>query len=105
MKISVDDSHTVSGIASISARASACCVLAHGAGAGMTHPFMGAIADGLLEHDIASLRYQFPYMEQGSSAPIDRPSRRPPSERRSMPRRAQCLDCRCLRAANPSAAG
>jgi predicted alpha/beta-hydrolase family hydrolase len=43
--------------------------MAHGAGAGMTHPFMAAIADGLVERGIATLRYQFPYMEQGSKRP------------------------------------
>ena len=35
----------------------------------MTHPFMAAIANGLAERDIATLRYQFPYMEQGSKRP------------------------------------
>lgn len=42
-----------------------CYVLAHGAGAGMTHPFMQAVAEGLAQRRIATLRYQFPYMEQG----------------------------------------
>ena len=51
------------------ARPRACYVLAHGAGAGMTHPFMTAIADGLAERGIATLRYQFPYMEQGGKRP------------------------------------
>src|ERR1051325_10291750 len=41
----------------------ACYVLAHGAGAGMTHPFMAAVAAGLFARGIATLRYQFPYME------------------------------------------
>ena len=44
-------------------------MLAHGAGAGMTHKTMAAIADGLAERDIATLRYQFPYMERGSKRP------------------------------------
>jgi len=35
----------------------------------MTHPFLAAIADGLAERGIATLRYQFPYMEQGSKRP------------------------------------
>jgi predicted alpha/beta-hydrolase family hydrolase len=47
----------------------ACYVLAHGAGAGMAHPFMAAVADGLAERGIATLRYQFPYMEKGSKRP------------------------------------
>lgn len=41
-------------------------VLAHGAGAGMAHLFMEAAAQGLAERGIATLRYQFPYMERGS---------------------------------------
>jgi len=44
-------------------------VLAHGAGAGMAHPFMAATALNLSERGIASLRYQFPYMEQGARRP------------------------------------
>jgi len=47
----------------------ACYVLAHGAGAGMNHPFMGAVAKGLAERNIATLRYQFPYMDKGSKRP------------------------------------
>jgi len=47
----------------------ACFVFAHGAGAGMTHAFMEAFANGLSERGIASLRYQFPYMEKGSKRP------------------------------------
>lgn len=44
-------------------------VLAHGAGAGMRHPFMEAIARGLAARGIASFRYQFPYMEDGRRRP------------------------------------
>lgn len=40
-------------------------MLAHGAGAGMGHPFMAAVADGLAERRVATLRYQFPYMQAG----------------------------------------
>jgi predicted alpha/beta-hydrolase family hydrolase len=40
-------------------------VLAHGAGAGMRHPFLQELADALAEQGVATLRYQFPYMEQG----------------------------------------
>lgn len=49
--------------------ARACYVLAHGAGAGMTHAFMTAVAQGLADRGIATLRYQFPYMERGSRRP------------------------------------
>jgi predicted alpha/beta-hydrolase family hydrolase len=51
----------------------ACLVLAHGAGAGMTHRSMAAIADGLDKLGIATLRYQFPYMERGSKR-VDAPA-------------------------------
>jgi uncharacterized protein len=44
-------------------------VFAHGAGAGMAHAFMTAFANGLAERGVATLRYQFPYMEQGSKRP------------------------------------
>jgi predicted alpha/beta-hydrolase family hydrolase len=49
--------------------ARACYVFAHGAGAGMQHAFMTAFANGLAERGIATLRYQFPYMDQGSKRP------------------------------------
>jgi hypothetical protein len=49
--------------------ARACFVFAHGAGAGMTHSFMEAVAGGLCERGVATLRYQFPYMEKGSKRP------------------------------------
>jgi predicted alpha/beta-hydrolase family hydrolase len=60
---------SVSGLLQVPARASACFVFAHGAGAGMAHAFMTAVADGLAERGIATLRYQFPYMEKGSKRP------------------------------------
>jgi predicted alpha/beta-hydrolase family hydrolase len=47
----------------------ACFVFAHGAGAGMTHSFMETFASGLCERGIATLRYQFPYMEKRSRRP------------------------------------
>ncbi|MFP5307896.1 MAG: alpha/beta family hydrolase [Gammaproteobacteria bacterium] len=61
--------HPVSGLLQVPADARACCVLAHGAGAGMTHPFMVGIAQGLAGRGIATLRYQFPYMERGTRRP------------------------------------
>ncbi len=65
VRITVDETAQVSGLLQAPPRARACFVLAHGAGAGMTHPFMVAVTAGLAERGIASLRYQFPYMEQG----------------------------------------
>lgn len=44
-------------------------VLGHGAGAGMRHPFMETIAELLAERNIATYRYQFPYMEVGRRSP------------------------------------
>ena len=73
LTIRVDEAIAVSGLLRVPVRASACYVLAHGAGAGMTHPFLEAIAEGLAERDIATLRYQFPFMEAGGRRP-DPPS-------------------------------
>ncbi len=69
LTIAVGDGVGVSGLLQAPGRARACYVLAHGAGVGMTHPFMAAAAAGLAERDIATLRYQFPYMERGSKRP------------------------------------
>ena len=44
-------------------------VLAHGAGAGMRHRFMSAVAEALAERGVATLRYQFPYTEAGGRRP------------------------------------
>jgi predicted alpha/beta-hydrolase family hydrolase len=67
--ISVDESRRVSGLLQAPREAVACYVLAHGAGAGMAHPFMAEMANGLVGRRIATLRYQFPYMEQGAKRP------------------------------------
>ena len=60
--IALADDVRVSGLLQTPPRARACYVMAHGAGAGMTHRFMTAAAAGLAERGIATLRYQFPYM-------------------------------------------
>ncbi len=64
--LSIDGAEPVSALWQTPMQARACLVLAHGAGAGMTHKAMAAIADGLAERGVATLRYQFPYMERGS---------------------------------------
>jgi hypothetical protein len=64
--ITVDDTHRVSGLLQLPSHAESCLVLAHGAGAGMRHPFMAAVASELAAAGMATLRYQFPYMERGS---------------------------------------
>jgi predicted alpha/beta-hydrolase family hydrolase len=69
LTIDIDGGGTVSGLWLRPAPAKACLVLAHGAGAGMTHKAMTALADGLAERGIATLRFQFPYMERGSRRP------------------------------------
>lgn len=62
----------VSGVLIVPRGAQSCLVLAHGAGAGMRHPFMADVAHGLALRRVGTLRYQFPSMEDGSSRP-DRP--------------------------------
>ena len=65
---------TVSGLLSTPATdPRAVCVLAHGAGAGMEHRFLASLAGDLVERGVAVLRFQFPFMEQGSRRP-DRPA-------------------------------
>jgi predicted alpha/beta-hydrolase family hydrolase len=73
VSLSIDGAGAVSGLWLRPATAKACLVLAHGAGAGMDHKSMAALADGLARRGIATLRYQFPYMERGSRRP-DPPS-------------------------------
>lgn len=67
--ITVDDSRSVSALLQLPPDAHACLVLAHGAGAGMRHAFLEALAAELGGRGVASLRYQFPYMERGSRRP------------------------------------
>ena len=67
--IDIDETQRVSGLLIAPPGARTCYVLAHGAGAGMAHPFMASIATGLGERGIASLRYQFPYMERRAKRP------------------------------------
>jgi hypothetical protein len=67
--VDVAGSERVSALLMAPAGAAACLVLGHGAGAGMEHPFMAATATGLAERGVATLRYQFPYMERGSKRP------------------------------------
>ena len=82
----------------------ACFVFAHGAGAGMTHSFMEAFANGLGERGIASLRYQFPYMEKSSKRP-DPPAIAQATVRAAVARAAQSFPGLALIAVeNPLAA-
>jgi predicted alpha/beta-hydrolase family hydrolase len=69
LSFSVDDGLRVSARLELPVAARACYVLAHGAGAGMEHPFMSAVAAGLAQRGVATLRYQFPYMERRARRP------------------------------------
>ena len=65
LKIEVPGNGEVSALWASPLEPTACVALAHGAGAGMTHRSMEAIAAGLEGLGVATLRYQFPYMEKG----------------------------------------
>jgi predicted alpha/beta-hydrolase family hydrolase len=69
LSITVNETSKVSGLLLAPPQPKSCLVLAHGAGAGMAHPFLAAVAAGLAGRGIATLRYQFPYMERGSKRP------------------------------------
>jgi predicted alpha/beta-hydrolase family hydrolase len=68
--IEIPNAQPVSGLWQVPASPPwAALVLAHGAGAGMAHRSMAALADGLEGFGVASLRFQFPYMEKGGKRP------------------------------------
>jgi uncharacterized protein len=69
LTLAIGDGRHVSALLALPAHARACYLLAHGAGAGMEHPFMNAVAAELADRGIASLRYQFPYMERRARRP------------------------------------
>jgi predicted alpha/beta-hydrolase family hydrolase len=81
----------VSGLLTRPRQARACFVFAHGAGAGMTHPFMAKVAAGLGERDVATLRYQFPYMQKGSKRP-DAPAVAHAAVRAAVAEAARCCE-------------
>ena len=69
VSVSLPGGSTVSGLFQAAERPRAGLVLAHGAGAGMGHPFMAAVSLGLASRSVACLRFQFPYMERGAGRP------------------------------------
>src|SRR4051794_18336421 len=69
LKLDVENAASVSALLLCPDNARAGFVFAHGAGAGMAHPSMEAVATGLCDRGIATLRYQFPYMETASRRP------------------------------------
>ena len=104
LRIEVTRNVVVSGLWDRPDAATACLVLAHGAGAGMAHPFMEAVARGLGERRIATLRFQFPYMEAGSSRPDSTAAARAACVRQSRLQAVSRPTYRCSRAASRSAA-
>jgi predicted alpha/beta-hydrolase family hydrolase len=69
LTFAIDETSRLSALFQLPPAATACFVLAHGAGAGMEHPSMAAVAAELATRSIATLRFQFPYMERGSRRP------------------------------------
>lgn len=69
LTIRISATQVVSALLIVPPAPVACYVMAHGAGAGMIHPFMSAFAHGLADRHIATLRYQFPFIENGSKRP------------------------------------
>lgn len=69
LTLTLPNGETVSALWQSPPDPAAVLVLAHGAGAGMTHRHMAASTDGLEARGIATLRYQFPYMEKGGKRP------------------------------------
>jgi predicted alpha/beta-hydrolase family hydrolase len=69
LRLQVDATQQVSALLMHPPQARAGYVLAHGAGAGMAHAFMEAAARGLAARGVATLRYNFAYMERGSKRP------------------------------------
>src|SRR4029079_15989382 len=73
LTLAIDETRRVSALFQLPPDAEACFVLAHGAGAGMEHPSMVTLAAELAARSVATLRFQFPYMERGTRRP-DPPS-------------------------------
>jgi len=69
LMIRVSESETVAALLLRPEPSRACYVLAHGARAGMNHAFMASVSAGLADRGIATLRYQFPFMQRGSKRP------------------------------------
>jgi hypothetical protein len=69
LRLRVEPESSIAALYLRAPHAIALLVLAHGAGAGMSHPFMVAMADLLAEAGVSTLRFQFPYTEAGSKRP------------------------------------
>jgi predicted alpha/beta-hydrolase family hydrolase len=69
VRFEVPGAGVVSGLMMRPASAQTLYVLAHGAGAGMRHPFLEGVAQSLARTGVATFRYQFPYVERGKKRP------------------------------------
>src|SRR3954471_23101916 len=69
LTLSLASGGTVAALLDQPSDPAACYVMAHGAGAGMEHPFLASLAQGLCAAGIAVLRFQFPFMQQASRRP------------------------------------
>ena len=104
LKLNVDGANAVSALLLRPSAAQACFVFAHGAGAGMTHVFMEQVASGLGDRGIATLRYQFPYMEKGGRRP-DAPAIAHAAVRAAVEEAARCCPGLALFAGGKSFGG
>jgi uncharacterized protein len=104
LRIEISPDAAVSGLLTRPSQPRACYVFAHGAGAGMTHASMEVIAAGLAGRGIATLRYQFPYMEKGSKRP-DAPAVAHAAVRAAVAEAARCCPALPLIAGGKSFGG
>jgi len=103
-RLKVDGANAVSALLLRPPEARACFVFAHGAGAGMTHEFMERVSSGLCDRGVATLRYQFPYMEKGSRRP-DAPAMAHAAVRAAVAEAARCCPGLALFAGGKSFGG
>lgn len=104
LKLNVDGANAVSALLLLPQATHACFVFAHGAGAGMTHEFMERVSAGLYDRGIATLRYQFPYMEKGGKRP-DTPALAHATVRAAVAEAARCCPGLALIAGGKSFGG
>jgi uncharacterized protein len=100
--LSVSSGIAVSAITTIPKAASACLVFAHGAGAGMDHPYIVAVCEGLAAREMATLRYQ---RRRGREDPMRPRCATKPLRRRWLQHMSGYRSCRCSRVENPLALG
>jgi predicted alpha/beta-hydrolase family hydrolase len=104
LNLEVDGANAVSALLLRPSGARSCFIFAHGAGAGMTHEFMEQVARGLYDRGVATLRYQFPYMEKASRRP-DAPALAQATARAAVAGAARCCPGLALIAGGKSFGG